>query len=319
MSQTRYQDLGDGIYCIDTALCRDDFAACYLIVEGDAAAFVDSGTYHSVPLIMQALADLGLSADQVNYVIPTHVHLDHAGGAGELMRLCPKARMIVHPKGAPHMIDPTKLLAGATAVYGAEVFARDYGTLTPVAKERVIIAPDAYAFELNGRQLSFHDTPGHANHHGSIFDERTRSWFTGDTFGISYRDFDTERGAWLFATTTPVALDPEAWQQTLVKYASKKPQAMLLTHYSRVTELDRLFPLLQHSLQAMVEIALSEAATPEGRLPRIQEKVAQNLVQSAQEHGVSFSADRIRELLALDIALNGQGLEIWLQRRAKAA
>jgi hypothetical protein len=69
----------------------------------------------------------------------------------------------------------------------------------------------------------------------------------------------------------------------------------------------------------MVEIALSEAATPEGRLPRIQEKVAQNLVQSAQEHGVSFSADRIRELLALDIALNGQGLEIWLQRRAKAA
>jgi glyoxylase-like metal-dependent hydrolase (beta-lactamase superfamily II) len=319
MPQARYQDLGDGIYCIDTALCRDDFAACYLIREGDAAAFVDSGTYHSVPLIMQALADVGLQPDHVKYVIPTHVHLDHAGGAGELMRLCPNATMLVHPKGAPHMIDPAKLIAGATAVYGAEVFARDYGTLTPVPKERVIAAEDGFEFDLNGRKLSFHDTPGHANHHGGIFDERTRSWFTGDTFGISYRDFDTEQGAWLFATTTPVAFDPEGWQNTLIKYESKNPKAMLLTHYSRVTELERLFPLLRQSLQAMVDIALSEEAQPEGRLARIQEKVAQNLVASAQTHGVAFSEEKIRELLALDIDLNGQGLEVWLQRRAKAA
>lgn len=319
MPQAHYQDLGEGIYCIDTALCRDDFAACYLIVEGDAAAFVDSGTYHSAPLIMQALAEVGLQPEHVKYVIPTHVHLDHAGGAGELMRLCPNATMIVHPKGAPHMIDPTKLIAGATAVYGADVFARDYGTLTPVPKERLIAAPDAYEFDLNGRKLGFYDTPGHANHHGSIFDERTGSWFTGDTFGISYREFDTDQGAWLFATTTPVAFDPEGWSNTLIKYASKNPKAMLLTHYSRVTELDRLFPLLRQSLQAMVNIALSEEANPEGRLARIQEKITQNLVASAQAHGVTFSEEKIRHLLALDIDLNGQGLEVWLQRRAKAA
>ena len=319
MSKARYEDLGDGIYCIDTALCRDDFAACYLIVEGDAAAFVDSGTYHSVPLIMQALADVGLKPENVKYVIPTHVHLDHAGGAGELMRLCPKATMIVHPKGATHMIDPAKLIAGASAVYGAEVFARDYGTLTPVPKECLISAEDGFQFDLNGRQMGFYDTPGHANHHGSIFDERTRSWFTGDTFGISYREFDTEQGAWLFATTTPVAFDPESWKNTLLKYESKNPNAMLLTHYSRVTELERLFPLLRKSLQDMVDIALSEEQQPDGRLVRIQEKVAQNLIASAQAHGVRFSAAKIRELLALDIDLNGQGLAIWLQRRAKAA
>ena len=319
MPQAHYQDLGDGIYCIDTALCRDDFAACYLIVEGDAAAFVDSGTYHSAALIMQVLAELGLQPEHVKYVIPTHVHLDHAGGAGELMRLCPNATMIVHPKGAPHMIDPAKLIAGATAVYGADVFARDYGTLTPVPKERLVAAPDGYEFDLNGRTLGFYDTPGHANHHGSIFDERTGSWFTGDTFGISYREFDTDQGAWLFATTTPVAFDPEGWSNTLVKYASKNPKAMLLTHYSRVTELERLFPLLRQSLQAMVDIALSEEANPEGRLARIQEKIAQNLIASAQAHGVSFIEEKIRDLLALDIDLNGQGLEVWLQRRAKAA
>lgn len=216
------------------------------------------------------------------------------------------------------MIDPVKLIAGATVVYGADVFARDYGTLTPVPKERVMVAADADEFDLNGRKLSFHDTPGHANHHGGIFDEKTRSWFTGDTFGISYREFDTDNGAWLFATTTPVAFDPDAWKNTLIKYESKNPQAMLLTHYSRVTELERLFPLLRQSLQAMVDIALSEEARVEGRLGRIQAKIAQNLVHSAQAHGCTFSEDKIRDLLALDIDLNGQGLEVWLQRRAKA-
>jgi glyoxylase-like metal-dependent hydrolase (beta-lactamase superfamily II) len=139
----RYQDLGDGIYCIDTDLYRPHMAACYLVREGDAAAFIDTGTYHTIPLLMEILADLGLDASNVQYVIPTHVHLDHAGGAGELMARCPNASLIVHPKGAPHMIDPSRLQAGATAVYGEEGFAKDYGKLIPIPVERVIKADDA--------------------------------------------------------------------------------------------------------------------------------------------------------------------------------
>ena len=319
MLTASYRDLGDGIYCINTGLCRDHFAACYLVREGDAAAFVDSGTYHSAPAIMGVLAELGLQPENVRYVIPTHVHLDHAGGAGELMARCPNATLVVHPKGAPHMIDPTKLAAGATAVYGEEVFAADYGKLVPVAAQRVIAAEDGSGYDLNGRTLQFWHSPGHANHHGCIFDVRTRSFFTGDTFGISYREFDTDQGAWLFATTTPVALDPEAWQHTIDKLESLQPNAMLLTHYSRVTELDRLFPLLRQSLQEMVDIALQEEHTVAGRKERIEARVSDLLVASTTAHGCTLDPDKIRELLALDIDLNAQGLDIWLQRRAKTA
>ena len=200
-----YQDLGNGIYCIDTALYRPQMAACYLIRQGDQVALVDTGTYYTVPLIMEVLADLGLSASNVRYVMPTHVHLDYAGGAGELMVFCFIFFFFFYFKGVDHMIDPSKLQAGATVVYGEAGFKQDYYALTAIPKERVIAAAEGQRFDLNGRTLAFYDTPGHANHHGCIFDQQRKNCFTGDTFGISYREFDTSLGMWLFAPTTPVA------------------------------------------------------------------------------------------------------------------
>jgi glyoxylase-like metal-dependent hydrolase (beta-lactamase superfamily II) len=269
----RYQDLGDGIYCIDTDLYRPHMAACYLVCEGDAAAFIDTGTYHTIPLLLEVLADLGLDASNVRYVIPTHVHLDHAGGAGELMARCPNANLIVHPKGAPHMIDPSRLQAGATAVYGAEGFAKDYGKLVPIPVERVIKADDGYVIDLNGRLLTFYDTPGHANHHGCIFDHKTTACFTGDTFGISYREFDTTQGPWLFAPTTPVAFSPNEWHASLDKLASLKPAAMLLTHYGRVTDVAGLLQQLRASINALSNMAYTWLETPENRVYHRQLKI----------------------------------------------
>ncbi len=314
-----YQYLGDNIYRIDTALHRNDMVACYLVREGDALAFIDSGTYHSVPRLLEIVAELGLGVTNVRYIIPTHVHLDHAGGAGELMARCPEATLIIHPKGAPHMIDPTRLAAGATAVYGEAAFEHDYGVLTPVSAARVSSAEDGDEINLNGRILQFFDTPGHAHHHGCIFDRRTRAIFTGDTFGISYREFDTDGGAWLFATTTPVAFDPDSWLQTLDKLEALQPSAMLLTHYGRVTELDRLFPLLRASLQDMVALALAEEPQATGRAQRLATRMQDLLLTGARAHGCTLSTNEILRLLRVDIELNAQGLEVWLQRRAKAA
>ena len=213
----KFSHLASGIFCIDTGLYRHGLAACYLVREGNRLAFIDAGTAHTVPALMELTVSLGLGPEQVDYVIPTHVHLDHAGGAGGLMSLCPNAQLVVHPKGAPHMIDPSKLTAGAVAVYGEAAFARDFGYLTPVAEERVIVAEDGQTLDLAGRTLTFIDTPGHANHHGCIFDARSHGFFTGDTFGISYRELDSADGPFLFAPTTPVAFDPDAWMESLDK------------------------------------------------------------------------------------------------------
>ncbi len=313
-------DLGDGIRCIETGLYRHGLAACYLVREGDALAFVDTGTTHTVPHLLRLVAELGLTPSHVRYVIPTHVHLDHAGGSGELMRHCAEAQLIVHPKGAPHLIDPARLTVGATEVYGPEAFARDFGTLVPVPAERVVVAEDGHRIDLAGRTLTFVDTPGHANHHGCVWDERSRGFFTGDTFGISYRELDTAAGPFLFAPTTPVAFDPDAWLQSLDKLMAYEPRAMYLTHYCRVEAPERLVDDLRHSIRSLAELALAVDAGPaDDRADRLRAAVGRQLVADAVAHGCTLDEARIRSLLEVDIELNAQGLEVWLKRRARRA
>lgn len=320
MTHAPFKEIADGIFCIETGLYRHGLAACYLVRSGDRLAFVDTGTAKTFPGLLGVIEALGLTPAHVDFVMPTHVHLDHAGGSGNLMRACPSARLVVHPKGAPHMIDPSKLIAGATAVYGEEGFAKDFGELVPVSQERVIVAEDGQTFDLNGRTLTFLDTPGHANHHGCIFDARTKGFFTGDTFGIAYREFDTPEGPWLFAPTTPVAFDPESWQTSLDKLMTYEPEAMYLTHYGRVDRPAALVDRLRESIRALAELALAEEGKADDRRQaRLKAAVTDHLTESARAHGVDLKDAHIQELLAVDTELNAQGLEVWLKRREKRA
>ena len=315
-----YRAVADGVYCIETGLYRAGLAACYLVRSGDRLAFVDTGTANTVPGLLGVVEALGLTPAQVDYVIPTHVHLDHAGGAGALMAACPNARLVAHPKAAGHLIDPAKLTAGATAVYGEAAFARDFGALTPVPEARVIVAEDGQTFDLAGRELTFIDTPGHANHHGCVFDAVSRGMFTGDTFGISYREFDTDAGPWLFAPTTPVAFDPDAWQLSLDRMMAFAPEAMFLTHYCRIDSPAELVERLRQSIRDLAGFALAEEHGDEqGRQQRIKAAMTAHLIADVRDHGCTLAAEDITELLAVDLELNAQGLEVWLNRRARRA
>ena len=312
-----YEDLGNGIYCVDTGFGRPRMAACYLVTAGDAAAFVDTGTAHTAPRLLALLDHLGLSPEQVRYVIPTHVHLDHAGGSGQLMAACPSAELVVHPKGAPHMVDPSRLTAGATAVYGEEVFRRDFGNLEGVPEHRCIAADDGHAFYLSDRELVFVDTPGHANHHGCIWDARSRGFFTGDTFGIAYPELQSTKGPWLFAPTTPVAFDPDAWHRSVDRLMSFDPRRMYLTHFGEIPANQALSTRLRESIDRLAATARSVQDLGEARAAELRTRVDALLLREAREHGVALADDRIRELLAVDINLNSQGLEVWLARQEK--
>ena len=247
--------LGQGLFAIDTGFHRDHFDAAYLIVERGRAAFIDTGTNFGVPRLLQALEALGLPRSAVDWVIPTHVHLDHAGGVGLLMQALPDAKLLVHPRGARHMIDPSALYQGALAVYGQAEMDRAYGQLTGVPAERVVASADEMTVELAGRPLTLIDTPGHARHHHCIWDEATRGWFTGDTFGLSYREFDTTQGAWIMPTSTPVQFEPEALANSVHRLVARAPQAMYLTHYGRVEGIKRLAQNLMTLLDATVRTA----------------------------------------------------------------
>lgn len=202
--------LGYGIFALDSGYVRPAFDAIHLIVEAGRAAIVDTGTSHALPRVLAALADLGLEASDVEWVILTHVHLDHAGGAGALMAALPRARLAVHPRGARHMIDPAKLWEATCAVYGEAAAIRMYGAIQPIAAARVVQTADLSHIDLAGRTLLCLDTPGHARHHMVIRDEASQWIFTGDTFGISYREFDVAGRAFAFPSSTPVQFDPDA-------------------------------------------------------------------------------------------------------------
>lgn len=311
------QDLGGGVHAIDTAFVRDAFDAAYLLVRGGRAAYIDSGTRFALPRLLGALDELGLSRQAVDWVIPTHVHLDHAGAVGALVAELPQARVLVHPRGVRHMVDPSALWAGALAIYGPEEMARSYGELTPVPAERVVASSDDMTLELGGRRLRLIDTPGHAKHHHCIWDEDTRGWFTGDTFGISFHQFTTDKGRWIFPTTTPVQFEPEAMRASIERMLAADPACLYLTHFSRVDEVPRLAALLLGLLDRVVALGQSLRAEPD-RMPKLREGLLTIYLESLAEHGCGMAEDAVAELLAVDLELNAQGMVAWLERDARS-
>ena len=305
-----------GIHTLDTGFHRPRFDAAYLIVENGRAAFVDCGTSTSVPALLQGLADAGLAPADVDWLILTHVHLDHAGGAGALLEHLPKARAVIHPRGAPHMIDPARLIAGATAVYGEEEMARSYGTIVPIPEERVDIARDGHIVDLAGRKLVCLDTPGHALHHLCVWDAASRSVFSGDTFGISYRELDSANDAFVFPTTTPVQFDPEALKTSIARLVALEPARIFVTHFGAVQDIPRHAQALTELIDAMVEGALPLMEAPERHMALAAMLDALYVPAAAAHSGRSEAW--VRELLAMDIELNAQGLGVWLDRRRRA-
>ena len=302
-----------GIHTIDTGYVRPRFDAAYLVVERGRAAFIDCGTNHSVPVLLEALAGAGLRPADVDWLILTHAHLDHAGGAGTLLGQLPNARLVAHPRAAPHMIDPARLVAGATAVYGEAMFAEHYGELSSVPAERVVVAADGHVVDLAGRPLLCIDTPGHARHHLCVWDARSRSWFSGDTFGLSYRELDSGRGAFVLPTSSPVQFEPEAMQASIARMLAKAPQAMYLTHYGRVTGVDRLAGELHEQIDAMVSLAQACDGGPD-RHRALVAALSGYYLERAQAHGCPLDDAAVLRLLEMDIELNAQGLEVWLDR-----
>jgi len=307
------QVLPGGIHVIDSGLLRPRFDAAYLMVEDGRAAFIDTGTTRSLPRLLAALASAGLPIEAVDWVIVTHVHLDHAGGAGALMRELPDAKLLVHPRGERHMVDPSALWAGALALYGADEMAQSYGEVVPVPRERVVVSSDGLTIQLAGRPLQLIDTPGHARHHHCIWDARTRGFFTGDTFGLSYREFDTDRGPWLLPTTTPVQFEADALRHSVRRLLSYEPQRMYLTHYGSVEGIPALGEALLAQIDELVALAepLRDASD---RHRHLTQGLTDIYLRRVHDHGCTLPESETLSLLAGDIELNAQGLALWLDK-----
>ena len=306
-----------GVIAVDTEYVRPGLDASHLLVAHGRAAFVDTGANNAVPLLLDALAREDLDPADVDYVFLTHIHLDHAGGAGRLMQALPNARLVVHPRGAPHMVDPSKLIAGTEAVYGKEQARAMYGVIEPVAAERVVEADDEARYSFGGRELTALYTEGHAKHHYVLHDPASQGVFTGDSFGLSYREFDTARGPFIFPTTTPIDFDPAAAHVSIDRIMGLEPERVFLTHFSEVRDLERLAADMHSDIDTFKAIALDNAGRDD-REQRIADALFDHLAGRLDDHGYRASPDRLESMLRMDVILNAQGLDVWLKRSAKA-
>jgi glyoxylase-like metal-dependent hydrolase (beta-lactamase superfamily II) len=311
-SRFNVSNIADGISVIDSGYFSKDFAAIYILRQGNEVAIIETGNKYSATNVQKALEMDGLSFSDVAYIIPTHVHLDHAGGAGELMNRCENAQLIVHPRGARHMIDPSKLIAGAMAVYGEANYKKLYGEIMPIDSSRVIEADDNFILDFEGRELKFIDTPGHARHHFCIWDEMTGSMFTGDTFGVSYREFDKGNEVYIFPSTSPVQFDPEALIKSIEKLITYRPKRVCLTHFSAIDPTNKVVDQLIDGIHFVSSLAKEYASHREAE-EIIQDEMMSYFLKGVKKIGnddLEFCRDRLK----LDVEINTQGLIYWQQK-----
>jgi glyoxylase-like metal-dependent hydrolase (beta-lactamase superfamily II) len=301
-----------GITCIDAAYINPGVACFYLLEQDGEYAIIETGTSRSFANLQRVMAAREIAPEQVRYVIPTHVHLDHAGGAGTMMAAFPRAQLLVHPRGARHMADPARLVASSMEVYGEARFRQLYGDIIPIEAERIVSMDDGQTVSLAGRTLEFRHTRGHANHHFCIWDERSQGWFSGDMFGISYSWFRLAQGDFLLPATTPTQFDPAAYLASLELLGSYGPQRIFLTHYGELAYSREAAALLARQLDAYPELATQYV----GNADALVQALSDYSVSVMREFDATLPEEELRQRLAFDMDLNAQGLDMWQQKRS---
>lgn len=302
------------IELIDSGLIREGFAGTWLIEDNSQIALVEVSCNHMIPDILKRLDNLGQKPEDVKYIIVTHIHLDHASGVGNLLKYCPNAKLIVHPSGAKHMINPERLIQGAIAVYGEEVVKKDYGEISNIDPDRVIECQDGEKFTLGERVLTTWYTPGHARHHISIYDSKNKGLFTGDSLGLRYQELDVEGRSFYQPTTTPTAFEYDMMCNSIEKMKNLHPVRIYFTHYGMSEKPDEIFPIIKKRLDDYISLVNSLPAYEKNQIPVLENKLEEYYIRECREHGVLLNTVEIRQLFDIDIKLNAMGLLVWKQR-----
>ncbi len=295
------------------------FAASYLLTEGDSAAFIENNTVHAQPYLMRALEDRGMTPEQVEFIVITHVHLDHAGGTSALAEKCPNATVIAHPKAARHIIKPERLIQGATAVYGEEMFAKLYGTIKPLDENRVRAMEDGEALVFGDTELRFFYTLGHATHHFCIHDVKRNAVFTGDSYGLQYPMLQEGTEPFIFPSTTPSDFDPDEMLVSIDKILSTGAEHAYLTHFGRVWDIRQGGQMLKENVTVMKYIFQDaiESTFSGGDLTDFCKKRVGDFFEHEINRREIHLTEDMKRLITVDTDLNAQGIAFSAEKRRK--
>lgn len=293
------EKVAENLYILDTEMLGMERYGALYILKALKPAIIETGFSHTLEKTLQALDELRIRREDVAYIIPTHVHLDHAGGTGDLAAACPNAKVIAHEQGAPHLIDPTKLLESVQRAVGP-MFSF-YGTLKPTPQERVLAVRGGEVFTLgDGYEIEVIAAPGHAPHQICFFERKLRGLFTADAAGI-YRPW----GAGLLPTTPPPAFHLEQALETLARLKALQPKLLLYTHWGAHSDI-----LLLDQYAQMLQDWVSE-------IERVKKTLKDD--HAVKEHFVRKEAPLLQEhypelILRGEIEMNVQGILLYLKK-----
>jgi glyoxylase-like metal-dependent hydrolase (beta-lactamase superfamily II) len=297
------KEIGPGVLEIDTLLGGWDRVTAGYLITGPEPVLVETGSQSSVPTLLAALEALGVGATDLAGVAVTHIHLDHAGGVGDVARAFPNATVYVHEKGARHLADPERLVDSASRVYG-ELLDRLYGRLDPTPKERIHVLADGEEIRVGpGRSLTTVDSPGHAKHHLALHDSESGIIFVGDAVGVRLPDSGVLRPA-----TPPPDFDLAQALHSMQRFADRQPAGIALAHYGLVPNPDTVLDEAADTLQRWAAVA--EQAWREDR------DIAAALEESfAADLNAVDPAQREKLETLNGVHSNAAGFRRWLETR----
>jgi glyoxylase-like metal-dependent hydrolase (beta-lactamase superfamily II) len=308
--------ISQNVYLIDDYdLKMEERTGTYVLTE-DKVTIIETSASPSIPYILEGLKTLGISPADISYIIVTHIHLDHAGGAGLMLKHCPNAKVIVHPKGARHLADPSRLIQGAKAVYG-EKFSDLFDPIVEVPEDRLIIKGEGDTLKISEKlTLEFLDTPGHANHHLSVYHPLTKGIFSGDTAGIFYPQLYREGIEFYLPTTSPNQFDPGKMLASMKKYKELGIERIYFGHYGMSDRPAEAFRQVEHWLEIFIQEA-ELAFSVKNQRDKLVENITKNIYDKIRSHlkqqGLGDSHP-IYELLYLDINVSAMGLAHYLTK-----
>lgn len=243
-------EIAQGIYRLRGAAGPPFQLPDIYFVAGEYGALVETGPASTAPQIRRALEQLNWDREKVKYLIPTHIHLDHGGGAGLLVRELLQAQVVAYSKAAPHLLKPTRLIEGTRQAFGAD-FEKRFGPILPVPRERLLAVDEGTRLDLGGRELEVYYTPGHASHHLSLFDHQTKALFCGEALGHYLPDREVIRPA----VTVPM-FEVDQALASIAKLQRLKPKLLIFAQYGVSADPERLFPLAEQAVKEYSGVVL---------------------------------------------------------------
>ncbi|WP_085505553.1 MBL fold metallo-hydrolase [Thalassobacillus devorans] len=308
-------ELGNRIQLIDGYdLGMPGRTGTYVLNE-EHLTLIETGPSPSIPYVLEGLKELDINPEAIRYIIVTHIHLDHAGGAGLLLKECPNAEVVVHPRGKRHLADPSRLIAGARAVYG-EKFDELFDPIVPIPEDRLLVKEDGETLDIGPDcTLTFYDSPGHAKHHFSIHDSKSNGIFTGDTVGVRYHQTQDKGLTFYLPSTSPNQFDPGAMKASIDRFRTLGVDRIYFGHFGESAQPEEVFQQVEVWLPKFVAAGEEALANDEGQAG-VKKRLYQLVQDYLQNHNIP-DTHPVHQVLEVDFEVCAMGIVDLLNKQNK--